>query len=85
MTVIRNATYVQSVHIYVSSNDDWMTDSEVPLVTALYKAAEQLDNRTTASLLGEFRQAIRELHRRKPGVPLEKKLDEFDEMMQDFS
>ena len=84
MTVIRNATYVQSVDIYVSANDDWMTDSETPLVTSLFKAAEALDNRTTASLLGEFRQVMRELHRRKPGVPLAEKLDEFDEMMLNF-
>lgn len=85
MTVVRTATYVESVHIYVSSNDTWMTDSETPLVTALYKTAEVLDNRTTASLLGEFRQVMRELHKRKPGVPVSQKLDEFEELMQDFN
>ncbi|MCC4303993.1 MULTISPECIES: hypothetical protein [unclassified Rhodococcus (in: high G+C Gram-positive bacteria)] len=84
MAIIRNSTYVESVEIYISSNEDWMTDSESPLITSLFKAAEVLDKRTTASLLGEFRQIMRELHRRKPGVPLAEKLDEFDEMMLNF-
>lgn len=84
MAVSRNATYVQSVEMYVEENDEWMTTSEQPLVTSLYKAAQALDNRTTASLLGEFRQVIRELHKRKPGIPEEQKLDEFDELVKDF-
>lgn len=84
MTVIRNATYEQSVDIWVTDNEDWLTDSELPLVTALFKAAQTLDSRTTASLLGEFRQVARELHRRKPGVPLAEKMDAFEEMMSDF-
>lgn len=85
MAVVRNATYGQAVDLFVDANDDWLTDSETPLVTALFKAAEALDTRTTAALLGEFRQVMRELYRRKPGVPLAAKLDEFEEMMSDFS
>lgn len=84
MAVVRNASFEAAIDIYVNSNDDWMTDSETPLVTALYKSAVQLDKRTTASLLSEFRQVMRELHRRKPGIPLEQKLDEYDSMVKDF-
>lgn len=82
--MIRNATYEQSVDVYVSANEDWMTDSELPLVTALFKTANALDSRVSAALLGEFRQIMRELHRRKPGVPLSEKLDEFDALMENF-
>ncbi|WP_148222534.1 hypothetical protein [Rhodococcus opacus] len=84
MAVVRNATYVESIDLYIEANQEWMTDSDQPLVTSLYKAAEALDKRTTASLLGEFRQVMRELHKRKPGLPKEQVLDEFDELMKDF-
>ena len=82
--IIRNATYEQSVDIYITANEDWMSDSETPLVTALFKTAQALDSRVSAALLGEFRQVMRELHRRKPGVPLSEKLDEFDALMENF-
>lgn len=82
--IIRNATYEQSVDIYITANEDWMSDSETPLVTALFKTAQALDSRVSAALLGEFRQVMRELHRRKPGVPLAEKLDEFDALMENF-
>ena len=85
MPVIRNASFTDAVELYVNHNDDWMTDSDAMLVTALFKSAAVLDQRVTASLLGEFRQVLRELHKRKPGLPLEQKLDEFDELIKDFT
>lgn len=81
----RNISYHQSVDLYVGANVDWLSEQEQPLITSLYKAAEVLDKRTTASLLGEFRQVMRELHRRKPGVPASQKLDEFDSFIEEFS
>lgn len=85
MPVIRNASFRDAVDLYVNHNDDWMTDSDAMLVTALYKSADKLDIGVTASLLGEFRQVLRELHKRKPGLPLEQKLDQFEELIADFT
>lgn len=81
--VIRNASFVQSVEVYVNANDEWMTDSETPFVTALFKAAEVLDNRTTASLLAEFTRTLKELDARKPQATVETK-DEFDKLVEEF-
>lgn len=84
MAIKKHITYVQAVDMYVGANTEWLSDNEQPLITALYKAAEQLDKRTSASLLAEFRQVMREIHRRKPGAALVEKLDEFDDFMKDF-
>lgn len=85
MAVVRNASYVQAVELYVNENDEWMTDSETPLVTALYKTAETLDSRTTAGLVGEFRQIMKELHARKPESQETKKVvDPFDELVAEY-
>lgn len=85
MSIKKHITYVQAVDMYVGANTEWLSDDEQPLITALYRAAEQLDKRTAASLLGEFRQVMREIHKRKPGAALAEKLDEFDELMKDFT
>lgn len=83
--ISRDITYVQAVDLYIGANVDWLSENDQPLVTSLYKAAEQLDKVTRASLLGEFRQVMRELHRRKPGIPAAQKVDDFDEFMKEFT
>lgn len=83
--ISRDITYMQAVDLYIGANIDWLTDDDQPLITALYKAAEQLDKVTRASLLGEYRQVMRELHKRKPGLPAAQKLDDFDEFLKDFT
>lgn len=79
------ATFTEAVQVFIAANEDWLSDSDQPLITAAFMAAKGLESRLSATLLGEFRQVMRELHRRKPGVPLSQKLDEFDELMQDFT
>lgn len=85
MPVKRHATFTEAVELFVEANDDWLSESDQPLITAAFEAAKGLEKRMAASLLSEFRQVMRELHRRKPDLPLSQKLDEFDELMQDFT
>lgn len=80
----RNLTYIEAVDLFIGANVEWLSETEQPIVTALYKAAEQLDKRTTATLLSEYRQLFRELMRQKPGSLVSEQVDKFDEMMADF-
>lgn len=82
----RNLTYTQSVDLFVGANVDWLGDTEQPMITALYKSAEVLDKRTSATLLAEFRQVFKEVLRGKPVGPSTKakEKDEFDALMEQF-
>lgn len=80
----KEITYEQAVDLFVGANVDWLGPDEQPLVTALYESAKQLDKRTAASLLAEFRQVMKELHKRKPGQLVYQAKDEFEAMMEEF-
>lgn len=80
----KKLTHVQAMDLYVGMNLEWLTADEQPVITAIYAAAEQLDKRVSASLMSEYRQLVRELHRRKPGQLTKDSLDEFEQFMEDF-
>lgn len=89
--VQKNSNWTGSVLIYIKKNEDWMTESEQPLVTGLLQIAKALDEETrlSASKVTEFRQMIAELHKRKPitNAKLKQELetiDSLDEFLETF-
>jgi len=90
--VKRNGDFRGSVDIYVTSNEEWLEESDQPLITALYQIADQLDSapKITATLVTEFRLLMSDLHKRKP-IPraqlkqeVEELEDEFDKLIKEF-
>lgn len=90
--VSRNSNRTGAIHAYLNANEDWMSEDEQPLVTALLQCSEELDRnpRSNAQLTAEFRQLFKELHSHKPvsrAVIKEEtkaQLDAFDELISDF-
>lgn len=81
----KNLSYVEAVDLFVGANVDWLSETEQPLLTALYKSAEALDKRTAATLLSEYRQLFKEILRNKPitnSTVVAK--DEFETLMEQF-
>lgn len=72
MAVARNVGFADAVDLYITANDDWLSDSETPLVTELVAIAQRLDSAKMAPkgppsvMLMEFRQCFNDLHRLRP-------------------
>lgn len=67
VAVVRNAGFTEAVELYISANDDWLSDSEGPLVTELVTIARKLDGSSqAATMLMEFRQCYNDLHKLRP-------------------
>lgn len=82
--ISKHLTFVQAVDLFVGANVDWLSTTEQPMITALYKAAEKLDKGVAATLLSEYRQIFREVLRNKPGTLFGEAVDEFDQLMAGF-
>lgn len=80
----KNLTYVEAVDLFVGANVDWLSENDQPLLTGLYKSAESLDKRTSATLLSEYRQLFKEILRNKPVGTVKTNVDEFDDLMSQF-
>ena len=67
MTMVKDASYEQAIDLYLEEND-WLDDSQQPLVTQLYKIAQVLDSnaRITAGMTTEFRMTFMSLHNMRP-------------------
>lgn len=80
----KNITYTQAVDLFIGANIEWLSETDQPLVTALYKSAHVLDQRTSAALLSEYRQLFKEVLRNKPIGTTKVNADAFDELMGQF-
>ncbi|OZE37095.1 hypothetical protein CH259_09095 [Rhodococcus sp. 05-2254-4] len=84
VAIVLNETYEESVTTFLSANE-WVDDSEAPLVTSLIHVARSLDVKTAkgqalpAGLTMEFRMLFVELRKLKPADPAgAEKADAFD-------
>ncbi|WP_143537079.1 hypothetical protein [Rhodococcoides fascians] len=83
MGIVLSETYEQSVVTFLSANE-WVGDSEAPLLTSLLHVARLLDLKTAAhatlptGLTQEFRMLFVDLLKRKPEQS-DDDVDDFDE------
>lgn len=61
-------TFTESVEAWIEANDDWLTDDDLPDVTALRQMAKALDAEMTATMLSQYGLFLRALKKRKPAV-----------------
>ena len=86
MGIVLSETYEESVTTFLSANE-WVDDSEAPLVTSLIHVARLLDVKTfkgqalPAGLTMEFRMLFVELRKCKPEGPGDKS-DPFDDALE---
>lgn len=83
MSVAINSNYESSVDLYVSVNNDWLSDTHTPYVTQLYAIAKVLDSgaRMSVGLTTEFRMTLTALNNLKPNQEESKKKDDDDEFL----
>lgn len=89
MGMVLNETFEQSVITFLSANE-WVGDSEAPLLTSLLHVARLLDLKTLASqalpagLTMEFRMLFVELAKCKPDDAGSDLSDPFDRALEDI-
>lgn len=72
-------TFEEAVQTFFDESD-WLTESELPAMTSLMKAAEALDKnpRLSATLLAEYGKVYRYLRGLKPNAEVEEEMDDLD-------
>lgn len=82
MSVAINSTYEASIDLYVSVNNDWLSDTHTPYVTQLYSIARVLDSgKLSVGLTTEFRMTLTALNSLKPSEEETKRQDSDDEFL----
>lgn len=85
--IVLSETFEESVTTFLSANE-WVDDSEAPLVTSLLHVARLLDRKTAgnqalpAGLTMEFRMLFVELRKCKPDDAGTDKSDPFDDALE---
>lgn len=76
-------TFEDAVQTFFDETD-WLTESELPAMTSLMKAAQSLDKnpKLSATLLAEYGKVYRYLRGLKPDAPVEEEIDDLDKELQ---
>ena len=63
---IKQQSFTQSIEAYLKTNESWLTDDDLPVITALRAMARELDKELTSTMLSQYGLHFRALDKKRP-------------------